>query len=107
MNKNVSTKSLDVRTQSGDIKLYADLQNVFIKTMNGKVEVIINAKNDVGLDINTMNGNVEVELNNISRFKKVSTHTMNGNVRNHHKGNDEGYTADIYIDTMNGDIKIS
>lgn len=107
LNKNVSIKSLDVRTQSGDIKSYADLQNVFIKTMNGKVEVIINAKNDVSLDINTMNGNVAVELNNISRFKKVHTRTMNGNVRDNHKGNYEGYTADIYIDTMNGDIKIS
>ena len=107
LNEKVSAENFKIKTQSGDVESYAKLNNISIKTMNGDVELVINAKSDIDLDINTMNGDVRVELYNISRLKKVSTHTMNGNVRNHYRENNEGYTANINISTMNGNIRIS
>lgn len=108
LNEKVSTEDFKVRTQSGDLEtIYANLKNVSIKTMSGDVELIIKAKKDIDLDINTMSGDVNVQLNNISRVANISTHSMSGDITNRYIVNAEGYSANIDISTMSGDIKIS
>lgn len=104
LNEGVSTDYLKVKTQSGDLETNATANNVSISTMSGDVELFINATQDINVEVSTMSGDVSAEFNNIEHIN-LSTSSMNGDVRNRHKGI-KGYTADVDISTMNGDIRI-
>ena len=82
-NEGVSTDYLKVKTQSGDLETNATFNTV---------------------SVSTMSGDVSAEFNNIG-YINLSTTSMSGDVRNRHKGN-KGYTADVDISTMSGDIRI-
>lgn len=72
-----------MKTQSGDLESNATFANASITTMSGDVELYINAKENIFVEIST----------------------MSGDVRNRHKGG-TGYTANVDISTMSGDIRI-
>ena len=104
LNEGVSTDYLKVKTQSGDLETNATVNNVSVSTMSGDVELCINATNDISVEVSTMSGDVSAEFNNIAHIN-LSTSSMSGDVRNRHKGS-KGYTADVDISTMSGDIRI-
>lgn len=104
LNEGVSTDYLKVNTQSGNLKTNATVNNVSISTMSGDVELYINAKENISVKISTMSGNVSAKFNNVG-YIDLSTSSMSGNVRNRHKG-ETGYTANVDISTMSGDIRI-
>ena len=104
LSENVSTEHLKVKTQSGDLETSATFANASITTMSGDVELSINASRDIAVEISTMSGDVSTEFNNIGHVN-LSTTSMSGDVRNRHKGG-TGYTADVDISTMSGDIRI-
>lgn len=103
-NEGVSTDYLKVKTQSGDLETNATFNTVSVSTMSGDVELCIDATQDINVEISTMSGDVSAEFNNIG-YINLSTTSMSGDVRNRHKGN-KGYTADVDISTMSGDIRI-
>lgn len=104
LNEGVSTDYLKVKTQSGDLETNATVNTVSVSTMSGDVELCIDATQDINVQIFTMSGDVSAEFNNIGHIN-LSTSSMSGDVRNRHKGNN-GYTADVDISTMSGDIRI-
>ncbi len=104
LNEGVSTDYLKVKTQSGNLETNATANTVSVSTMSGDVELCIDATQDINVEISTMSGHVSAEFNNIGHIN-LSTSSMSGDVRNRHKGS-KGYTADVDISTMSGDIRI-
>lgn len=104
LSEDVSTEQLKVKTMSGDLETNATFTNASISNMSGDIELSINASKDIVAEISTMSGNVSAEFNNI-RQVNLSTSSMSGNVKNRHKG-EAGYTANVYISTMSGNIRI-
>ncbi len=104
LNAGVATDYLKVKTKSGDLETNATVGNVSVSTMSGDIDLYIDAVQDVSVEASTMSGDVSAELNNIGRIN-LSTSSMSGDVRNRHRGN-RGFTADVDISTMSGDIKI-
>lgn len=108
LNEKVSTENLKIKTQSGNLEtVYANLKNVSIETMSGKVKFIIKATTDIDVDINTISGEVNAQLHNISQIINISTNSMSGHIINRYRESSDGYTANIKISTMSGDIRIS
>ena len=108
VNKQVSTESLKVETMSGSVETHATFKKVFIKTMNGDVDIFEDANQDVDVEVSTMSGDVSVEFDNINR---ISHHvkTMSGRVRdrrNCHTTKEMGYEAIVNVSTMSGDVTI-
>lgn len=104
LNEGVSTDYLKVKTQSGDLETNATFNNVSVSTMSGDIELCIDATNDISVKVSTMSGDVSAEFNNVAHIN-LSTSSMSGDVKNRHKGS-KGYTADVDISTMSGDIRI-
>lgn len=104
IHEGVLTDHLYVKTQSGDLETNATVKKVSVITMSGDVELCIDAVENIGVDVCTMSGDVSAEFNNIANIN-LSTSSMSGNVKNHHKGS-KGYTADVEITTMSGNIRI-
>lgn len=104
LGEGVSTDYIKVKTQSGDLETSATFTNASVSTMSGDVELYIDAKEDISVEISTMSGDVSAEFNNVG-YIDLSTSSMSGDVRNRHKGG-TGYTANVDISTMSGDIRI-
>lgn len=104
LSEGVSMDYFKVKTQSGDLESNATFANASITTMSGDVELYIDAKENISVEISTMSGDVSAEFNNIG-YIDLSTSSMSGDVRNRHKGA-TGYTANVDISTMSGDIRI-
>lgn len=104
LNEGVSTDYLKVKTQSGDLETNATFNNVSVSTMSGDIELCIDATNDISVKVSTMSGDVSAEFNNVAHIN-LSTSSMSGDVKNRYKGS-KGYTADVDISTMSGDIRI-
>lgn len=104
LGEGVSTDYIKVKTQSGDLETSATFTNASISTMSGDVELYIDAKEDISVEISTMRGDVSAEFNNIG-YIDLSASSMRGDVRNRHKG-ESGYTANVDISTISGDIRI-
>lgn len=75
-----------------------------MKTMSGDVDIFINAISNVELEVSTMSGDIEAELQNIGHVN-LSSSTMSGTTKNRHNST-VGYTANVDLSTMSGDIKI-
>lgn len=104
LNKGVLTDYFKAKNQSGDLEAYATVKNVSLSTMSGDVELCIDATDDISVEVSTMSGDVSAEFNNVAHIN-LSASSISGDVKNRHKG-DKGYTADVNISTMSGDIKI-
>ncbi len=104
LRENVATTGLKVKTQSGDVETNSIFRHATLKTMSGDVDIFINAISNVELDVSTMSGDIEVELQNIG-YVNLSSITMSGTTKNRHNST-VGYTANFYLSTMSGDIKI-
>jgi hypothetical protein len=104
LSEGVSTEYLKVKTQSGDLETDAIFTKASIATMSGDVGLYIDATEDISVEISTKSGDVSADFDNIDNIN-LSTSTMSGDVRNRHKGGN-GYTADVYISTKSGDIRI-
>lgn len=104
LNKGVSTDYLKIKTQSGDLETNAKVNNVSVSTMSGDVELCIDATQDINVEVSTMSGDVSAKFNNIG-YINLSTSSMSGHVKNRHIGS-IGYSADVDISTMSGDITI-
>ena len=78
--------------------------NASISTKSGDIELQVDAKNDIFVDISAMSGDVWAEFSNID-FIDLSTRAMSGSIRNRHRS-EHGYTAIEDITTMSGDIEI-
>ena len=104
LDENIFTKQITIKTQSGELVSSATFTDAHFSTMSGDVELCINPIEDIMVNITTMSGDVLACLDNVGHVKLSST-TMSGNVRNLYKGNC-GYTADMNIRTMSGDINI-
>ena len=104
LNAGVSTEYLKVQTQSGDLETNATVNHVFVFTMSGDVELCIDATQDINVGVSTMSGDVLAEFNNIGCIN-LSASSMSGNIRNRHWEN-KGFSADVNISTMSGDIRI-
>lgn len=104
LGEGVSADYIKAKSQSGDFEIYATFNNILTSTMSGDVELCINAKENISAEISTMSGDVSADFNNIGHIN-LSTHTMSGDVRNRHKGK-YGYTANVHISTMSGDINV-
>lgn len=104
VNKGVSTNHLKVKTQYGNLEINATVNNVSASTMSGNVELCIDAIGDVSVEVSTKSGDVSAEFNNIADIN-LFVSSRSGDVKNRHKGG-KGYTADVNISTMSGNIRI-
>lgn len=104
LNSGVSAEYLKVKTLSGDLETDATVSNVSVSTTSGDIDLYIDAIQDVSVEASTTIGDVSAEFNNIGHINP-SLRSMCGDVRNRHRGN-RGFTADVDISTMSGDIKI-
>lgn len=104
LNNGVSANHLIVKNMAGDLKTSATFTNASINTVNGDIRLDTNATTNINLDISTMSGNVSVNLNNIGHIN-LSTNPIGKMVQNTHK-DISGYTADVSISSMSGNIKI-
>ncbi len=104
LDKGVSADYLRVETAAGDLESNANFTKASISSKSGDVELYINAKKDISVEISTLSGDVSAEFDNISHID-LSSISMNGSVKNCHKGK-IGYQANVKISTMCGDIKI-
>lgn len=104
VNEGVFAKRFEAKTQSGDIEINATVSELSAKTMSGNVRLYINAIQDVAIKSSTMSGNVLARFNNI-KYVNLSANTMSGNIRNHHRGR-KGFTADVNVSTMSGNVRI-
>lgn len=104
LKEDIKVNALNVKSMSGNVHTKANLKETIINTMNGEIIAVINAKNDISINISTMNGNVNVELNNIGMID-IATSTMNGRIKKH--GIKVGrHSVEGAISTMNGNINI-
>lgn len=104
LRENVATSGLKVKTQSGDIETNSIFRHATLKTMSGDVDIFINAISNVELEVSTMSGDIEAELQNIGHVN-LSSSTMSGTTKKRHNST-VGYTADVDLSTMSGDIKV-
>lgn len=106
LKKGVSAQSVRIETNSGRVTTYATFTKAFISTMSGSVELYVEAKQNISLDISTMSGSISAEFEHV-RDINISARTMTGRIRNQHKGDSYGYNANANISTMSGSIFIS
>lgn len=104
LRENVATSGLKVKTLSGDVETNSIFRHAILKTTSGDVDIFINAISNVELAVSTMSGDIETELQNIGHVN-LSSSTMSGTTKNRHNST-VGYTADVDLSTMSGDIKI-
>lgn len=104
LGEGISAKSFKVNTKSGNFKSQMAFTNASISTKSGDIELQVDAKNDIFVDISAMSGDVWAEFSNID-FIDLSTRSMSGSIRNRHRS-EHGYTAIVDISTMSGDIEI-
>ncbi len=104
LNEGVSTDYIKVKTLSGDLETNATFTNASISTISGNVDLCIDAKKDVSVEITTISGDVSTEFKNI-RYINISTSTISENVKNTHKSV-SGHIANVDVSTMSGNIKI-
>ena len=105
LNEGVSTNYLKVIVQTGNLETRATANNVSISTSSGNVELCIDATQNINVEIFTMSGDVSAEFNNIGHMNLATKSMTSGDVRNLHKES-SGYTADVDISTMSGNITI-
>lgn len=104
INEDISISSLKIHSTSGDLKNYAIFTDADIKTTSGDILLFNAAKRNIIVDISTTSGDVKTNFSNIG-YINLSTNTISGDIRNKHK-NKDGYTADLDISTISGDIVI-
>lgn len=105
LNANVLTECLKVSTRSGDIETNATFDNAHLNTMSGDVDICVDAKRNVAINVSTMSGDVSAEFGNIRKVN-LSADTMSGDIQNRHREKEMGYIADVNISSMSGDIMI-
>jgi len=104
LNEGVSAKHVNLKTQSGKVKASAAFANISVRTMSGKVKLLVNAETNISIDVSSMNGNITAKLNNIGDVN-LSARSMSGGVDNYHQGK-TGYMANVNVSTMSGNITI-
>lgn len=102
--EDVTLNDFEVITTSGNIKSKCDFTKTKLEVTSGDVNLNIDAKNDITLDISTTSGDVNLKLNNIKSLK-LSSQTRCGDVKNRYIGFGK-YIANGVITTVTGDIKI-
>lgn len=96
---------LEVKTSSGKLKAYLTCANSFVNTTTGDVEMRFNAKQDVKVKISTSSGKVITNFANISCMN-LSTKSTCGEVKNCYRDSSSGYTANVDISTVTGNIEV-
>lgn len=104
LSEGVSMERLKVDNQFGGLKTSATFGSASITTLTGDVELYIDAKKHINVEIFTTYGDVSVEFDNVGYIDLYAC-SKDGDVRNLHK-NKTGYTADVDIFTIEGEIKI-
>lgn len=101
----VVANTIKIKTTSGDSTCYASFLKGIFNAVSGDIVVVNYANQDVAMNIKTVSGDVEVNLENIANIE-LSTSTVSGDCDNYHD-EESGYTADIDISTVSGDIVIN
>ncbi len=105
LNEGVSAQYIEVKTSSGDIETNAIFTTADISATRGDINLYIDADNDIDVDVSATSGDISAKFDNIGHIN-LSTRAMSGDVKTRHKGGNFGYTANVEISTMSGDIKI-
>lgn len=103
--KGVSAQYIEVKTTSGDVETDATFTTADISATSGDINLYIDADNDIDVDISATSGDVSAEFDNIGHIN-LSTRAISGDVKNRYKRGNFGYTANVEISTISGDIKI-
>ena len=104
INEGILASSLKVKSTSGDLKNYAIFTDADINSTSGDILLFNAAKRNIIVNISTTSGDVTTDFGNVG-YINLSTSTISGDIRNNHK-NKDGYTADLDISTISGDIVI-
>lgn len=104
LNEGVSVDFLKAKTQSGDLETSATFTNLSVLTLSGDVELYVNARKNICVEISTTSGDVSAEFSNIG-YIDLSTSVISGDVKNRHNST-SGYIANVDISTISGDIRI-
>lgn len=99
-----SADNILVITTIGDFNFIGTFVNAKVSSNSGTIKFGVDAKNDIKLDITTAIGDVVVKLNNIGKLK-LFPKTRCGILKNNYDKLGK-YTANIYITSVTGDIKI-
>jgi predicted nuclease of predicted toxin-antitoxin system len=102
--RNVGAELLKINSQNGNIKTEATFNEITTASMNGSIDISINAKSDVEIFANSMNGNVNVVLNDID-LCNISISSMNGSAINRYNSTGK-YKATGDISSMNGNVRV-
>lgn len=104
LDKGVAAKYIKLKTQSGRVNAGASFTNISVRTMSGKVKLLVNAETNISIDVSSMSGNITAKLNNIGDVN-LSARSMSGSVDDYHQGK-IGYMANVNVSTMSGNVTI-
>lgn len=102
--KCVFVKNLGIETKSGDVETEAKFVKATVNTHGGDVDLSTDAQQDITLDVTTTKGDVEIDLNHVGTLN-LSPKTKSGDIECSHVDRG-GYTAEVNVTTISGDIEI-
>lgn len=105
LNQFVLTEHLSLTSKSGDLDTEAIFTSANITTTTGNIDFYIDAENDITANLSTTEGDVTLDLNNLGTVN-LSITSEGGDVSNHGTYEEDGYTAQISIFTISGDVDI-
>ena len=105
IDKDIKCNSLQIKTMSGDAKVYTSCADITINIMSGDIDLDLDAKEVTSIKLKTMSGDIDLKLNNVTKVN-LSTTTMSGDIKNKFDGIKDGFIVTTDISTMSGDIKI-
>lgn len=102
--RGINTKYANLSTTRGDINARFSFAEAEVSSYKGDIDVCVDANNIVNLFAASIAGNILIKLNNVSTVK-LSPAVINGSINKCHEGK-SGYSANVDVLTMNGDIWI-
>ncbi len=104
LGRNVEAEQLKIDSQNGNVESEGFFYEINAKSINGSVDIAINAKNDIEIFASSTNGNVNVELGNIG-LCNISTSSINGSAKNRHNATGK-YKATGNVSSINGSVRV-
>ncbi len=102
--EDVSAQTIEAETTSGNIDTQATFSNASLETISGNISCYIDATGDIRAKFSSVSGNVLLELANLKKVN-LSARSVSGNVQNLYREED-GYSAEVKVTTVSGDVRI-
>ena len=102
---NTTSQKLAIKNKSGDIHCNTASSKINLEAVSGDIKVNLDAKDNTELKGTAVTGDIKCTVKNISHLN-VSANTVVGSVKNKYRECEEGYRANIKLNTVSGDIVV-